>query len=125
MQGQNGLFFVLNLYLIRVADFSLMELSIFASIGTGATVAGLLLALPLLQRCLSTKSVICFSVLDSAVQIGMLGMIGLPFWWKISGQDTDVAGSGHVSSHAISSCCLWCVLVSVLSDEMLVLTGQR
>ncbi len=80
-------------YLIRVADFSLLELSIFASIGTGTTVAGLIIALPILQRCLSTKGVICFSVFDSALQMFLLAMTGLPFWWKISGQESDDTGS--------------------------------
>jgi len=51
------------------------------------------LALPLLQRCLSTKGVICFSVFDSAAQLFLLAMIGMPFWWKISGQLSDDAGS--------------------------------
>ena len=105
--GQNGFFFITNLYLIRVADFSLMELSVFASVGTGTTVAGLLVALPLLQRCMSTKSVICFSVLDSAVQMMLLGMLGLPFWWIISGQESDSSpadvtggGSGSLADEA-------------------------
>ena len=92
--GQNGFFFVTNLYLVRVADFTLMELSWFATIGTATTVAGLLLALPLLQRCLSTKALINFSVLDSAVQLLLLGVLALPVWWKISGQD---GGSGDGS----------------------------
>ena len=80
-------------YLIRVADFSLLELSVFASIGTGTTVAGLIVALPLLQRCLSTKGVICFSVFDSALQMFLLALTGMPFWWKISGQEGDDMGS--------------------------------
>ena len=80
-------------YLIRVADFSLLELSVFASIGTGTTVAGLIIALPILQRCLSTKGVICFSVFDSALQMFLLAMMGLPFWWTISGQESDDTGS--------------------------------
>jgi MFS family permease len=88
---------IINNYFVRVADLDVMELSTALSINMGATVVGLLVGLPILQRCLSTKGVICLSVLDSCIQQALLGLLALPFWQSFirqaSGSSSDGTGS--------------------------------
>ena len=46
----------------------------------GFRVLGLVVGLPLLQLCLTTKAVVCFSIMDSCVQQLLLGLLALSFW---------------------------------------------
>jgi hypothetical protein len=85
---------VLNLYLIRVSDLDLMELSISWSINTATTVAGLLAGLPLLLRCLSAKGVITFSFIDQAVQQLLFALLAMSAWQRFTHAGDGGSGSG-------------------------------
>lgn len=86
-----------NLYLIRVADLSLMELSIGSSINVAATVGGLVLGLPLLQRCFSTRNLIIFSIADSLMAQLLMGCLALGFWAKFTMLQDGAHGGGSSS----------------------------
>ena len=49
---------ITNLYLIRTASYAVVALSVYAGVAQAVSAVGLVVGLPLLQRCLSCEEVI-------------------------------------------------------------------
>lgn len=69
---------ITNLYLIRCAGYDVMALSLYAGAAQAVSAVGLIVGLPLLQRCLKTQSIIVLSSAGVVAQTLALGLLSLP-----------------------------------------------
>ena len=71
---------ITNLYLIRTASYAVVALSVYAGVAQAVSAVGLVVGLPLLQRCLSTNAIIVLSSSCVVAQTLALGLLSLPFF---------------------------------------------
>ena len=69
---------ITNLYLIRVAGYDVMALSVYAGAAQAVSAVGLIAGLPLLQRWLKTQTIIVLSSAGVVSQTLVLGLLSLP-----------------------------------------------
>ena len=78
-----------NLYLIRVINYTLMEISLLTSGGTAIGIIGMVIELPLLQHCMRNRNIMILCSVTGAAQVFAFAILSWHGLWKQLGVRHD------------------------------------
>ena len=78
-----------NLYLIRVINYTLMEISLLTSGGTAIGIIGMVIELPLLQHCMRNRNIMILCSVTGTVQTFAFAVLSWTVLWRGMGIPTD------------------------------------
>ena len=70
-----------NMYLIRVINFTLMQISLLMSVGTAIGIVGMVAGLPLLQRCMRNRPIMIMCAWFSVFQTVSFAVLSWDDLW--------------------------------------------